>query len=207
MVNDGKLVGQNALIAGCSNPIGLAAAKLLATEGCQLHMADLNEPELSHNVEEIRKLYKVGVEGHLTDLSEPINIAVLALECQQINILINTLGTPIKGDIDKLEYEDWKTSFELTLFASINLTSEVIESLSEQEKGIIINVGGVIDEINERNLCTVSVNAALKAFSENLDRKTKLDCVRVLSYLPQGNISPEEHAAALYRLILEKFIF
>lgn len=206
MVNNGKLVGQNALIAGCSGPIAFAAAKLLAAEGCQLHMADLNESELCRRVTEIRELHKISVEAHLTDLSEPINIAILALECQHINILINTMGAPTKGGINQLKHEDWKTSFELTLFAAINLTEEVLESLYEHERGIIINVGGVVDGVDENNLCVVSVNAALKAFSKNLDKKTKLDGVRVLSFLPQGNINAEENAAVLYGLILEKLI-
>ena len=204
MLNNGKFIGQNALIAGCTNPVGLATAKFLAAEGCQLHMADLNEPELRRSVDEIRKLHKVGVEAHVTDLSEPINIAILALECQHINILINTMGTPIRGGINKLRHEDWKSSFELTLFAAINLTVEVLESIYEYERGIIINVGGIIDETNEKNLCIVSLNAALKAFSKNLDKKTRLDGVRVLSFLPQENINAEENAAALYRLISEK---
>lgn len=204
MIKDGKLVGQSALITGCSCPVGIAAAKFLVAEGCQLHLADSNEPELSSIVDKIGELYKVEVESHLTDLSEPINIAVLALECQHINILINNMGEPTKGGINKLEHEDWKTSFELTLFAAINLIGEVLESLYEHERSIIINVGGIIDEVNDNNLCVVSVNAALQAFSESLDKKTKLDGVRVLSFLPQGNISAEENASLLYRLILEK---
>ena len=204
MSNNGKLIGYNALIAGPSNPIGLAIAKLLAAEGCQLHLADLNNHVLNRGIAEISELYKVDVKVHLTDLSEPMNTAVLALECQHINILINTLGVPTRGGINKLEHEDWKTSFELSLFAAINLTREVLESLYEHGSGIIVNGGGVFDGDDDENLCTVTVNAALKAFSESLDRKTKPDGIRVLSFLPQANISAEGNAASLNRLILEK---
>jgi len=204
MSNNGKLIGHNALVAGPSNPLGLAISKLLAAEGCQLHLADLNNHVLDRCIAEISKFYKVDVEAHLTDLSEPMNTAVLALECQHINILINTLGVPTRGGINKLEHEDWKTSFELSLFAMINLTKEVLESLYEHKSGIIINGGGVIDGDGDENLCVVTVNAALQAFSESLDKKTKLDGIRVLSFLPQENISVEENAASLNCLILEK---
>ena len=204
MAHNGKLIGHNALIVGPSNPIGLATAKLLAAEGCQLHLADLNNHVLECGVIEISELYKVDVEAHLTDLSEPINAAVLALECQHINILINTLGAPTKGGINKLEHEDWKTSFELTLFAAINLTGEILESLYEHGSGVVINAGGVIDGDDDENLCIVSINAALQAFSESLDKKTKLDGIRILSFLPQANISAERNAASLNFLILEK---
>jgi len=204
MFNNGKLIGHNALIAGSSNPLGLAISKSLAAEGCQLHLADLNNQALDRGIAEIREIYKVDVEVHLTDLSEPMNIAVLALECQHINILINTLGVSSSGGINKLEHEDWKTSFELSLFAAINLTREVLESLYEHKNGVIVNGCGVIDGDDDDNLCIVTVNAALQAFSESLDKKTKLDGIRVLSFLPQANISAEENAARLKSLILEK---
>jgi short-subunit dehydrogenase len=204
MVNSGKLTGHSALIAGASSPMGLATAKLLAAEDCQLHMADSNEQALDLGVTEISTLYEVDVEPHLTDLTEPINIAVLALECQHANILINALGSTAKGSINDLEHEDWTTGFELTLFAAINLTREALENLYEQGSGIIINEGGAVDGEEDENLCIVSVNAALQAFSESLDKRTKREGIRVLTFLPQANISAEENASALNRMLLEK---
>jgi short-subunit dehydrogenase len=204
MVNSGKLTGHSALIAGASSPMGLATAKLLAAEDCQLHMADSNEQALDLGVAEISALYEVDVEPHLTDLTEPINIAVLALECQHANILINALGSTAKGSINDLEHEDWTTGFELTLFAAINLTREALENLYEQGSGIIINEGGAVDGEADENLCIVSVNAALQAFSESLDKRTKREGIRVLTFLPQANISAEENASALNRVLLEK---
>ena len=206
MENDGKLTGHSALIAGSSSPIGFAIAKLLAAENCQLHMADSKSQALDLGIAEISELYEVYVEPHLTDLSEPINIAVLALECQHVNIVINALGPTAKGGINELEHEDWKTGFELTLFAAINLTREVLESLYEQGSGIIINGGGGVDGDDDENLCIVSVNAALQAFSDSLDKKTKRKGIRILTFLPQANISAEENAAALNCMILEKLL-
>jgi short-subunit dehydrogenase len=204
MADDGKLTGHYALIVGASNPIGLATAKLLAAEDCQLHMADTNGKALDLGIAKISETYEVVVEPHLTDLSEPINVAVLALECQHVNIVINTLGATAKGSINELEHEDWKTGFELTLFAAINLTREVLENLYEQGSGLIINVGGVVNGDEDKNLCIVSVNAALQAFSEGLDKKTKEEGIRVLNFLPQANTSAEENATSLNRIILEK---
>jgi short-subunit dehydrogenase len=206
MANYGKLIGQSALIAGLSNPIGFAISKLLAAEGCQLHMADLNEQALDNCINEISELHKVDMEAHLTDLSEPINIAVLALECQDVNIIINNLGSPATGSINQLECEDWKTSFELTLFAAINLTKEVLENLYEQKSGIIINVISVMDGTDDENLCIISVNAALQAFSKSLDKKTKPNGIRVLSFISEENISSESNATAINRLILENYL-
>jgi short-subunit dehydrogenase len=204
MANDGKLTGHSALIAGASSPIGLATAKLLAAEDCQLHLAGQNDQALDLGIAEIKELYEIDVEVHPTDLSEPVNVAVLALECEHVNILINSLGEPVKGSIDELEHEDWQNGFDLTLFSAINLTREVLESLYELGSGIIVNVGGMVDGDEDENLCIVSANAALQAFSEILDKKTKLEGIRVLTFLPQANISAEENAAVLNRIILGK---
>ena len=204
MADDGKLTGSYALIVGASSPIGITTAQLLAAEDCQLHMADTNGKALELCIAEISKLYEVVVEPHVTDLSEPINVAVLALECQHANIVINFLGEITKGSINELEEEDWKTGFELSLFVAINLTREVLESFYEQGSGIIINVGGVVDGDEHKNLCTISVNAAIQAFSESLDKKTKEEGIRVLTFFPQSNSSVETNAGILNRIILEE---
>lgn len=204
MVTDGKFIGHNALVTGISNPIGFTIAKLLVSEGCLLHIADYDEQVLKNCFDNFKGLYNVDTEIHQMDLSEPINISVLALECQDANIVINTMGTTKKGGINQLDHEDWKNDFELNLLTAINLTGEVLDSVYEQENGIIINVGGTVDGIDVENICTISINAALQAFSETLDKKTKIDGLRILYFLPQANISTEKNADTLNHLISEK---
>ena len=203
MANNGKFQGHKALVAGPSNPTGFAIAKSLVEDNCQLYMADYNEQALKTCSEKIKEIFNTDVEIHHMDLSQPINVAVLALECQDANIVINNLGTPKMGGINQLDQEDWKTSFELSLFAAINLTGEVLDSLYEHKSGIIINVGGMIIGADVENLCTVSMNSALQAFSKTIDKRTKVDGIRVLCFLPQANISPEKNATVLKHLILE----
>ena len=204
MNKKGKLVGYTALVTGLSNPLGFEMAKFFATEGCRLHMADYYEQPLKDCLRKFTELYKVDAEIHQIDLSEAINISVLALECQEANIIINTFKDPKQGDISQLELDDWKSSFNLTLFPAINLTRELLDNLYEQERGIIINLGGTISGVANENLCTISVNAALQAFSNSLDSRTRAVGIRVLSFLPEANTCIEENASSLKRLILEK---
>ncbi len=204
MSKDGILKSHSALIAGGSSGIGLETAKLLAGNDCQLHIAARDDDALSQICQSIIKDFGIEVEALPTDLSEPINAAALALDCENVDILINSFGSLPKGTIQTLQGEDWQTGFELRVFGAINLTREVYEGMLELGTGIIINIGGNVSEGDEDELCIVSANAALKVFCENLDKQAKREGVRVLSYFPQAGINDVDHAAALIRLIFRK---
>jgi len=204
MTKDGILKLHSALIAGASGGIGLACATLLAAKGCQLYLADNDDLALEQAEETIVNLYDADIEALPTDLSEPINAAALALDCEDVDILINTFGTLPKGTIETLTPEDWQGGFELRVFGAINLTREVLEGMTELGTGIIINVGGMIDEKSDDQLCIESANAALKAFSDNLDKQARREGIRVLSYIPDAELSDEDHAATLIQFIYDK---
>ncbi len=204
MTKDEILNHHSALIAGASGGIGLACAKLLAAKGCQLYLAARDDQDLEQACDEISDLYSIDVEPIPTDLSEPVNAAALALECEDVDILINTFGSLPRGTIDTLEAEDWQSGFELRVFGAINLTREVLEGMVELGTGIIINVGGAIDDDIEDQLCILSANATLKAFSDNLDVQAKRQGIRVLTYIPERGLSDDDHASALIQLIFAK---
>ncbi|MBC8269734.1 MAG: SDR family NAD(P)-dependent oxidoreductase [Rhodospirillaceae bacterium] len=204
MSKDGILSGHSALIAGGSSGIGLACARLLAANGCQLHVTARDDEALDQACESIALDYGIEVEALPTDLSEPVNAAALALDCEDVDILINAFGSLPRGTIETLQGEDWQTGFELRVFGAINLTREVFEGMLELGTGIIINIGGPVGEDDEEDLCILSANAALKTFSETLDRQAKRDGVRILSYFPDAGDGDEDHAATLIQLIFGK---
>jgi short-subunit dehydrogenase len=204
MTNDEILNRHSVLIAGAAGGIGLACAKLLAQRGCQLFLADSNEQSLDRLCETITDQYDVEVEALVTDLSEPINAAALALDCEDVDILINAFGAVPGGTIETLEFEDWQAGFALRVFGAINLTREILEGMKMLGTGIIINVGGLTRKNDEDQLCAISANAALEAFSENLDNQAKRQGIRVLTYLPDDDLSNEEHASALIQFVFAK---
>ncbi len=204
MSDEGKLTGHSALIAGASGSIGMAVARILAAEGCQLHLADVNDEPLDQFCDDLAAKYGIEAEIYSTDLSDSINAAALALECEDVNILINSFGAVPDGDIETLDAEDWVAAFELRLFGAINLSREVIEGMNNLGSGIIVNVGSKLTDEEEIQLCGKTVNAALQSFSENLDKASKRQGIRVLTYLPQSILSIDEQAGALAQMIFRK---
>lgn len=192
-----KLAGRSALIAGATGGFGLAAAQLLAAEGCRMHLAAKNGEALERAAADLADRYGVETEALPTDLSDTINAAVLALDCQDVDILINAFGSLPGGDLESLDGEDWKAAFELRFFAAVNLCREVIEGMTELGAGVVINVGGGA----QGQPCAASVNAALKAFSENLDKRTRKGGVRVVAFIPDADAGDEMNAAAILDII------
>src|ERR1051325_11693508 len=65
-----NLRGRRALITGGSKGIGLAIAKSLAAEGCDLHLAARTQSELDKVAAELRAQRGVKVAVHPADLSD-----------------------------------------------------------------------------------------------------------------------------------------
>ncbi len=189
-----KLSANVALVIGAAHGIGLAIAKRLAAEGCGLHLADGNETDLEEAIEAIGLDDDNEPETHPTDISDAINAAALALECEEANILINTMPSPPTGGIGDLDDDDWRQTFEESILGVINMAREVYESMQDTGAGIIFNIGCSGQPVGHpASICQDTVNAALRTFSENLDREAARHGVRVFFQLP----SPKQDPAAL----------
>ena len=66
---DLHLKGKTALITGASRGIGLGAARVLAAEGCHLHLTSRTAADLESAKQQIIKAYGVNVTCHALDLS------------------------------------------------------------------------------------------------------------------------------------------
>jgi len=75
---DLEIAGKTALVTGASKGIGLAVAKGLAAEGCNLHLTSRTEADLENAKGIITQAYGVSVTTHAMDLSAPGNAASLA---------------------------------------------------------------------------------------------------------------------------------
>jgi len=182
---DLNLHGKTALVTGASKGIGLAVAKALAAEGCNLHLAARGKETLEAAREAIRKRHQVAVALHPLDLSRSESVGQLAESCRDVDILVNNAGAIPGGTIDMIDEARWREAWDLKVFGYINLTREFLALMGKRRRGVIVNVVGLAGEKMDAGYVAGSAgNAALIAFTKAVGSTSLDNGVRVLGCNP-----------------------
>ena len=182
---DLNLHGKTALVTGASKGIGLAVAKALAAEGCNLHLAARGKETLEAAREAIRTRHQVAVALHPLDLSRSESVGQLAESCRDVDILVNNAGAIPGGTIDMIDEARWREAWDLKVFGYINLTREFLALMGKRGRGVIVNVVGLAGEKMDAGYVAGSAgNAALIAFTKAVGSTSLDKGVRVLGCNP-----------------------
>jgi NAD(P)-dependent dehydrogenase (short-subunit alcohol dehydrogenase family) len=182
---DLNLQGKTALVTGASKGIGLAVARLLAAEGCNLHLVARGKDTLETAREAIRKRHQIAVALHPLDLSQSDSVAQLAESCRDIDILINNAGAIPGGTLAQVDEARWRAAWDLKVFGYINLTRAFLALMEERGRGVIVNVVGLAGEKMDAGYVAGSAgNAALIAFTKAVGSTSLDKGVRVVGCNP-----------------------
>jgi NAD(P)-dependent dehydrogenase (short-subunit alcohol dehydrogenase family) len=182
---DLNLRGKTALVTGASKGIGLAVAKALAAEGCNLHLVARTKETLEAAREAIRSRHQVAVALHKLDLSQSASVGELASSCRDIDILVNNAGAIPGGSVDMVEEARWRAAWDLKVFGYINMTRAFLALMQQRGQGVILNVIGLAGEKPDAGYVAGSAgNASLMAFSRAVGSASLDRGVRVLAVNP-----------------------
>jgi len=189
--------GKSALITGASKGIGAAVARVLAAEGCELHLAARSEQGLAALREAIVDEHGIAVSLHPMDLADSAAQAKLAEACSGVDILVNNAGAIPGGPIDAVDEARWREAWELKVFGYVNLCRAFYAPMKARGSGVILNVVGLAGEhpIFEYVAGTTG-NAALMGLTRALGGKSVEDGIRVLAVNP-GLVSTERMVTML----------
>ena len=202
---DLNLKGRRALVTGASKGIGLAVARSLAQEGCNVQIVARTQADLDKAAAGIRKDYGVDAKGLAADLSDSAAVKTVAAAAGDIDILVNSAGAIPRGTVLEIDEERWRKAWDLKVFGAINLTREVYGPMCRRGSGVIINVVGLAGERPDAHYIAGSCgNAALIMFSRSLGGDSIRYGVRVVAVNP-GPVETEKHIADTRRLAKEKF--
>ena len=162
------LAGKTALITGASKGIGSAVARVLAAEGCNLHLAARNGDAMAAAKQELEAAHGVSVTVHVADLSNTQTMEKLASDAGDIDILVNNAGEIPAGSLEIVDDVAWRKGFDLKVFGYITLARAFYGKMKGRD-GVIVNIIGNSGENWDASYIAGSTgNAALMSFTKAL---------------------------------------
>lgn len=136
--------GRVALVGASGRGLGLATAKRLAAEGCNVAICDIDADVLDEAAAEVADAGdEVRVEAYRVDLTDAENIEDLVASARRdlgpVGILITNSGGPPPGSFDAATDEKWLRAFDLTFMSAVRLIRGVLPDMKDQGWGRIIN--------------------------------------------------------------------
>jgi 3-oxoacyl-[acyl-carrier protein] reductase len=145
-----KLAGRVALVTGAAQGIGKAVALLLARNGADMVVSDINLEKAEETAKEVqtlgRKALAIKVDvAKLADVEKMVE-AILA-QFGKVDILVNNAGIARDKLILRMTEEDWDAVLNINLKGTFNCTKTVVRHMSKQKSGKIVNIASVVGEM------------------------------------------------------------
>jgi len=187
-----SLKGKSIVLAGATGGIGQALARMLHTSGAKLFLTGRDETKLSTLAAQL------GIDMSYTrpaDLGSPEQVreltsAVFAV-FPQVDILINVSGIGIIKPIAQLDEHDFMKTLQANLFAPFLLTRAFLPSMKEANKGLIIQVPGVLGKVPMAGAAAYSASKyGLVGMMQSIREELKRTEVRITNLFLGGVDTP-----------------
>jgi NAD(P)-dependent dehydrogenase (short-subunit alcohol dehydrogenase family) len=156
-----------ALVTGATSGLGKAIALRLARDGLRVIVVGRDATRGEAVVEQIE------TEGGqatfiAADLSDPAEIARLALEAGDIDVLVNNAGFSVWAPTEKMAVEDFDAMFASNVRAPFLLVGAFAPAMAAKGAGSIINISSMAGRIGLPNGAAYgATKAALASFAQS----------------------------------------
>jgi 3-oxoacyl-[acyl-carrier protein] reductase len=158
-----KLTGRVALVTGAAQGIGKAVALLLARNGADIVVSDINLEKAEETANEIssigRKALAVKVDvANWNDVERMVE--VILEKFAKIDILVNNAGITRDKLILRMTDEDWDAVLNVNLKGTFHCTKAVVRHMAKQRSGKIVNIASVVGEMGNAGQANYSASKA-----------------------------------------------
>lgn len=207
MVQD--LRGKWVLLTGAASGIGRETCLLLAREGCNFVLADIDEIGLRAIAE---KLESMGSEvmSRVVDVTDKAQVQSLAndvnAKIEAVDILVNNAGIGHECDLRHTTDEDWQRLMNINFFGPLYMTNAFLPAMIVRGGGQIVNMstGQVFFPVPTWGAYAAS-KAALATYSECLTWELACFHIRVTTVFP-GLIKTPFYSTVRPANLPQKFI-
>lgn len=146
---DFGIQGKFALVTGGSHGIGLACAKALAAEGCNVAICSRTYEKLQAASNELQSygVRTLAIRADaLDDSSCNRAMNLVEFEFGGLDILINNVGGGGRwgSTVEETELKTWREVYEKNAMAAVQYTKRVIPKMLERKWGRVVTIGSFI---------------------------------------------------------------
>jgi len=173
------LDGRVALVTGAARGIGKSIALVLANNGADLALNDIDGSEMEKTAEEIRALGR-RVETCVTDIGDEAQVGRMAEQFigsfGRTDILVNNAGINLprsgRAPIHEYEFENWRKVLRTDLDGTYLVSRAITPHMVKAQKGRVVNIASIAGLVPLR---LQSAFVAAKAGVVNLSRSMALE--------------------------------
>jgi len=182
-----SLRGQVALVTGATRGIGLAIARALAGQGCNLVVASRNEAALQRVSRELRRT-KIRVVAQPCDVREPHSVDALFRrvrgEFRRLDILINNAGIAHPNlAVDKLPFPLWRDVMATNLDGTFLMTQAAL-AIMKPGGTIVNNLSIAANRVFAGSAAYNASKHAALGLTNTLREELRSRRIRVIGLLP-----------------------
>jgi 3-oxoacyl-[acyl-carrier protein] reductase len=158
-----KLAGKVALVTGAAQGIGKAVALLLARNGADIVISDINLEKAEEAANEIKSIGRkaLAVKGDVANWNDVERMVEVILEkFAKIDILVNNAGITRDKLILRMTEEDWDAVLDVNLKGTFHCTKAVVRHMAKQRSGKIVNIASVVGEMGNAGQANYSASKA-----------------------------------------------
>ncbi len=141
-----RLKDRVAAITGAGSGIGRALASVLAAEGCNLALSDVDEDGLAETAAALARA-GVRVTTERVDVSEREAVERWAETVERehgaAHMIFNNAGVALMASLRRVDYEDFHWLMNINFWGVVHGTRAFLPILAKQDEGHIINISSV----------------------------------------------------------------
>jgi len=179
------------IVTGAGSGIGRATARLFASHGARVVVADVNEDAAMAVAEEIGR-GAIGVRVDVSSASEVESMVSAVVErCGRIDVLVNNAGFGMTGNVVTIQEADWDRIMAVNVKGIFLCSKYVIPVMARQGGGSIVNTTSytAVSAIADRTAYVAS-KGAISSLTRAMALDHAKDGIRVNAVAPGTIDSP-----------------